>query len=309
MRIGFLIKDTEYRKALTERISEYDRDIILDVIGASDSIEQDALILTDAKPAELGTDLIEKIKDRTIFLTTGKKNSINDCNNNLHDVFKYSGVSRLLAEISDIYSLWQGMNNPKAARSKIIACCSDSDAFSRSRCSKLASQIKYIHGGSVLILPLAYINEDSADYGKDINRFARLMYRVKAGRGCDPQNISYVDSYGISRLMMPSGRNPVAYLDGDDLDKLIAVMSGIFDTVILDIATCYREENLKAIQNADNILCFETGRRRVDFSTLVQKERSDRLKIIKLDSDNDEVFATDEYIKELYGIKDGTQMQ
>ena len=305
MRLGLLIKDIEYRKALTERISEYDGDIILDVIGTSDSIEHDALILTDAKPAELGTDMIEKIKDRTIFLTTGEKNSITDCNTNLHDVFKYSGVSRLLAEISDIYSIWQGLKNHKAASSKIIACCSDSDAFSRSRCSALAAQIIYMHGGSVLILPLAYINEDATDYGKDINRFARLMYMVKASRTCDPLSISYTDSYGISRLMMPSGRNPVAYLDGEDLEKLIAAMSGIFDTVILDIATCYREENLKAITNADNILCFETGRRRVDFSRLVQKERIERLKVIKLDADNDEAFATDEYIKELYGIKDG----
>ena len=71
MRLGLLIKDIEYRKALTERISEYDGDIILDVIGTSDSIEHDALILTDAKPAELGTDLIEKIKDRTIVSRTG----------------------------------------------------------------------------------------------------------------------------------------------------------------------------------------------------------------------------------------------
>ena len=54
--------------------------------------------------------------------------------------------------------------------------------------------------------------------------------------------------------MMPTGRNPIAYLDGEDLDKLIEAMSEIFDTVILDIARCYREENLKAIKNADNVL-------------------------------------------------------
>lgn len=304
MRIGLLIRDIEYRKALVERISDYDRDILLDVIGTSDSIEHDALILTDAKPAELDADLINKIKDRTIFLTTGEENTITDCND-LHDVFKYSGVSRLLAEISDIYSIWRGMKNPKSASSRIIACCSDSDAFSHSRCLRLAAQIIYMHGGSVLLLPLGYINEESFDYGKDINRFARLMYMVKAGRTCDPLSISYTDSYGISRLMMPTGRNPIAYLDGDDLDKLIKAMSEVFDTVILDIASCFREENLNAIKNADSILCFETGRRRVNFSTIQPKERSERLKVLKLDEDSDETFAMDEYIKELYGIKDG----
>ena len=305
MRLGLLIRDIEYRKALAERISDYDSDILLDLIGASDSIEQDALIITDAMPAELGPDLIEKIKDRTIFLTTGQKNSITDCNNNLHDVFKYSGVSRLLAEISDIYSVWQCLKTHNAAQSRIIACCTDSDAFSLSRCAGLAAQIIYMHGGSVLILPLGYINEDSSDYGKDINRFARLMYMVKSGRACDPLSISYTDSYGISRLMLPSGRNPIAYLDGEDLDKLIEAMSKIFDTVILDIASCYREENLNAIKNADNILCFETGRRRVNFSTLKIPESKGGLKVIKLDAESDEVFAIVEYIKELYGIKDG----
>ena len=183
MRIGLLIRDIEYRKALVERISDHDRDILLDVIGTSDSIEHDALILTDAKPAELDADLINKIKDRTIFLTTGEKNTITDCNNNLHDVFKYSGVSRLLAEISDIYSIWRGMKNPKSASSRIIACCSDSDAFTHSRCVETWQHRLYICTEEVFsYLPLGYINEEASDYGKDINRFARLMYMVKSGR-------------------------------------------------------------------------------------------------------------------------------
>lgn len=300
MRIGLLIKDVEYRKALAERISDYDSDILLDVISDSEPIEKDALILTDAKPAELGDDLTVRIKDRTVFLVTGD-NHHSLCN--LHHVFKYTGVSRLLAELSDVHSLWQGMKSFKTASSRLIACCSDSDAFS-CRCSALASQIIYTQGGSVLILPLGYINDDTADYGRDINRFARLMYMVKSGRNIDALSISYTDSYGISRLMLPKGRNPVAYLGGEDLESLILYMSNIFDTVILDIAGCYREENLRVLKKVDNLLFFETGKRRISPAGLLDEEDQERLRIIKPDEGSDEVFAMDEYVKEIYGIRD-----
>ena len=78
MRLGILIKDQEYRKALIERISDYDSEILIDVIGASCTVESDALIITDAKPAELSTDLLEKIRDRTVFLTAYNLKPSND---------------------------------------------------------------------------------------------------------------------------------------------------------------------------------------------------------------------------------------
>ena len=301
MRLGLLIMDLEYREALVSGIADYDGDIILDVINPGDYIQSDALILTDAKPADLDILLLDKIHERTVFLTT--TNLTANQSFKIYTCFKYSSISRLLAEISDIYQRWRGIENRSAVNSKIIACCSDSDAFSQGICSELARQIIYRHGGSVVILPLGYVNEEGMDFNGNINRFARLMYMVESDRDTEISSITYTDSYGISRLMLPKGRNPIAYLEEDDLSKLILYISTIFESVILDIAGCYRKENLKVIRSAHSALAFETGRRRLDFKELVGSEIKS-FRIIKLSEGSDEAFAVDEYVKELYGVKD-----
>ena len=301
MRLGLLISDIEFRNALVSGIADYDGDIILDVINPGDDIEPDALILTDAKPADIDKPLLDKIHDRTVFLVT-------ICNPHLSGIklytcFKYSSISRLLAEISDVYQSWRGIENRSAVSSRIIACCSDSDSFSQVSCSALARQIVYRHGGSIVIVPLGYINEEGMDFAGDINRFAKLMYMVECGRDTEIASITYTDSYGISHLMLPKGRNPIAYLEEEDLSMLIRYISSLFDSVILDIAGCYRKENLSAIRNAHSALIFETGRRRLDFTEIIGNGIKN-YKTIKLSEGSDEAFAVDEYVKELYGVKD-----
>ena len=302
MRLGLLIRDIEYRSALVSGISEHDGDIIIDVINPGEKIEPDALILTDAKPADIDKLLLDKINERTVFLVTNQSFN-NEDNSNIYTCFKYGSVSRLLAEISDIYQRWRGIESKSAVSSRIIACCSDSDAFSLGNCTGLARQIIYRHGGSLIIVPLGYINEECVDFGDDINRFARLMYMVGCGRETDTASITYSDSYGISRLMLPPGRNPIAYLDDEDLSKLILYISRLYDSVILDIAGCYRKENLNAIRNAHSALFFETGRRRLDFGEIIGNERK-HYRTIKLSEGSEEAFAIDEYVKDLYGVID-----
>ena len=301
MRLGLLISDIEFRKALVSGIADYDGDIILDVINPGDDIEPDALILTDAKPADIDRLLLDKIHERTVFLVTNSNPSYT--NTKIYTCFKYSSISRLLAEVSDIYQRWRGIENRSAVSSRIIACCSDSDAFSQNNCSSLARQIIYRHGGSIVIVPLGYINEEGMDFAGDINRFARLIYMVECARDTEIASITYTDSYGISRLMLPKGRNPIAYLEGEDLSKLILYLSTFFDSVILDIAGCYRKENLGVIRNAHSVLIFETGRRRLDFKEIIGNEIK-TYTTIKLSEGSDEAFAVDEYVKELYGVRD-----
>ena len=104
--------------------------------------------------------------------------------------------------------------------------------------------------------------------------------------------------------MIPAGRNPLAYLDAADLDALVTAMSGIFDAVILDIAGCYRPENLDAIKEAGHIICMESGRRRINFVDIAGQDMRDKVKIIKLDEDNNEELLIDECIDEIYGKRD-----
>lgn len=303
MRLALLIKDHEYRKALEECIADAGGDVLLDIITDGEGIEKDALILTDAEPADIGPKLLDSIRNRTVFLTT--EYLPDSYNGNLHILFKYCCVSRLLADISEVYCNWKGLKNQNIMTSRVIACCTDSDAFSQSRCTRLAAQIIYRQGGSVLILPLGYISDQGMDFGRDINSFARLMYRIRKGRPGDSISLSYTDSYGISRLILPRGRNPIAYLESEDVNKMITSLSSMFETVILDIGGCYREENLQAIRNANSVICFQTARNRINFEDLLLNEEDrERLRIIRINDESDEGFAIDEYVRELFGIED-----
>ena len=300
MRLALLIKDSEYRDAFVQNTSDSNADLLIDIISQGEQIESDALIITDAKPADFDADILAKIEDRTVFLSQFSSSSNSNSPNQL---FKYSSVSRLLADISDAYARWRGIDTHNSVGSKIIACCSDSDSFSGSRCTRIARQIVYRQGGRVLILPLGYINEHSLDYTRDINTFAHLMYKVRKGRIDDSSIVAYTDGFGISRLMLPEGRNPIAYLDEDDLSALILELSKVFDSLILDIAGCYRPENLAAIRNSGLVICLETGRRRINFEEIVPKENLNKVKIIKVDEESDEDPAIDEIIGELYGCE------
>lgn len=303
MRIALLINDREYRDALIQHISDSGSEIMIDIVSAGEKIEPDALILTDAKPADVDSSLLSSINDRIIFLTKERPDTSDD--NSLHKLFKFESVSRLLAAISDVHCKWMGIDSHNAVSSRVIACCSDSDAFSGSRCTRIARQIIYRQGGSVLILPLGYINEHSSDYSRDMNRFARLMYKVRKGDLSCAGTFSYTDSFGISRLMIPEGRNPIAYLDESELTTLILVLSKLFETLILDVGGCYRPENIRAITNANSVICLESGRRRIRFEELIPSEDMSKLKVIHLNDAGDEDPAIDEYIGDLYGIADG----
>ena len=297
MRLALLIQDKEYRDAFIKNIAESGTEVLVDIISQGEKIEPDALILTDAKPADIDAITFQSLKERIVFLSANHSDSPNQ-------LFKYGSVSRLFAELSDVYNKWQGIESFNALRSRIIACCTDSDAFSGSRSTRIARQIIYRQGGSVLILPLGYINEHSVDYSRDINNFARLMYRVRKGIVPDAESISYTDGFGISRLLIPQGRNPIAYLDQDELSALINALSNVFETLILEISTCYRAENLNAIKHSDLVICLETGRRRISFEELVPKDDAKKLRIIKVDEESSEDAVIDELIGELYGVGD-----
>ena len=303
MRLGLLLRDTDFRDALVDNISSYDNDIYVEIIGKDVKIDKDTLLLTDVGPTEVQRDVLAKISERTVFLESSR-NEFEDLSSEvgIHTAFKYDTLYNLLAVISDVNSSWRGDITPKSnLQSKLIACCSDSDGFSFGKCNRIAGQIIYLHGGSVLIIPLGYINENGTERGENINRFAKLMYSIQSDKAPDPQRVSYTDSYGISRLLLPKGLNQIAYLSETDLLRLIDSMSRIFDTVILDIGSCFRKENILALQKASHRVCFETARRRFQLQDILKDESCTT---IRISGDSDEAMAIDDLIKSIYEVGD-----
>lgn len=299
MRLGILIRDREYRDALVERLSTYDNDIFVNIIGERDGDVTECLILTDIMPSEFETDLLDKLIPRIVFLY-----SSGSCGKDYHSIFKYCSVNELVSELSIIYNEWHGSGIRKNHSSRIISVCSESDAYASDKCMSLARQIIYRHGGKVLVIGMGYINDYGFSESARINRFARLMYSVSKGRSSEYESYTYTDSYGVSALMIPPGQNPMAYLSEDELRMLISGLASQFSTLILDIGTCYRKENIMLIRESDSIVSFETGRRITGLAGIIGREASERIFSIRISGGTEEAVALDDCIKRIYGIEE-----
>lgn len=303
MRLGILIRDAEYRDALIERLSSYDKDLFVNIIDRNSRDSEDCLILTDISPEEVDGSVLSKIAQRTVFLSTSAVDG-EAASDTLRRVFKYSSVDALISDISLAYNEWRGNVSIRNYSARIIAVCSETDMYSAEKARSFARQVIYRHGGKVLLMSLGYIN----DYGRSekdrMNRFARLMYTIRTGRHSASDSFTYTDSYGVSALMLPEGVNPAAYLCEEELKSVIGSLAGRFDTVILDIGTCFRDENMNVLREADGIICFMRGGRFPGLADIMEELSPEKVFTVRLTGDTDEALAMDDCIREIYGKDD-----
>lgn len=306
MRVQLLIRDKEYRDALTEMIAGSDMDILIEIESDS-SRDGKSLILTDIPPDEIDSEVLRKISGRTLFLSRVRPGTDRDSKDDskykepLHIIFKYSCLSTILAELALVHHEWTGDPGSISTVSKTIAVTGESDYHNADRCRILARQIIYRKGGSVMILPLGYINDYSYDTGEARGWFKRLMYLIDEGREIPVDSFICKDSYGVSYLMLPRGLNPVSGLTGPYLSKLILSLGCRFDTLILDVGTSFRRENIDLASHADSILYFGNCRRIPDITKILGSESEDRISTISITSDEDETISIDEFVMRTYG--------
>ena len=314
MRVAMMMRDSEYRDAMIEMLSGYDKDICIEVSGPT-GLSREAVILTDILPSEIERGSLEKIRRRTVFLSPVPTDSMQMQDNSrpvyrdqslsesIHIVFKYCSLDTILAELALVYSLWSGNTGNINPSTRIIAVTGESDHMSGSRCRALAGQILYRHGGSVLIIPLAYVSDQADEQSRDERGwFRRLMYMIDEGREYSAESFTYTDSYGISFLRLPSGINPLTQLSSDYLEKLITSIGSRFNTLILDVGSCFSAVNLRVLANADNILFFGSGRRIDDPCRYLGAENEQKIRKIGISDARSEALSIDDFVNETYGI-------
>ncbi len=302
MRLGIMIKDTEYRDALVQKLSSYDNDIFVNIIGSNIKDAKGSVILTDMPPSRLESKVLSALRPRTVFITANENEKRDDC----YTVFKFSSIPEIISELSLVYNRWLGKGPGIVHTAKLISVCCESDAYSAERCRSLAGQIIYSHGGSVLILPLSYINDHGVNDLLRCNTLSRLLYSIKCGRERTFEGVTYIDSYGVSSLLLSKGRNPVAYLDEDELRNLIFGLSQKYDTIIADAATCFRNENINILRESENIIFFERGRRTTGIEEILGRDNLGKLIRIKLTGGTEDVIAMDDCLKRIFGT-DGNE--
>ena len=298
MRVGIMMRDIEYRDAIAEMLSETGRDIFVEVAG-SGGVDRESVILTDIMPSDIDEGSLAKLRDRTVFLSPVPVAS--ETNRELHVLFKYSSISVLLAELSEVHSEWSGDRGPLSLSTRVIAVISESDQMGSDRCRALAAQILYIHGGTVVVVPLGHVNDHHRVTTDGTGAFRRLMYMIDEKKDYPPDCFTVTDSYGISYLMLPEGVNPIAELDHRYLSMLINNVGNHFDTVILDVGTCFRKENIQLISCANDIIFFGSGRRIGALEGYIGKKQSERTRRIEASDAKDEAIALDDFVREIYG--------
>ena len=297
MKVGVLIKDAEYRDALVQKISTYDNDIFVNVIGNNIKDASDSVILTDIPPSGLESKVLNTLKPRTVFITSSENGNIDDC----YTVFKFSSIPEMISELSLVYNRWHGMGPGIDHMARLITVCCESDAYSSGCCRALAGQIIYSHGGSVLVLPLSYINDHGVSDKLTGNSLSRLLYSIQCGRDKNLEGVTYTDSYGVSSLLLGKGRNPVAYLDEDELRTLVFGLSKRFSTIIADAASCFRNENIMLMKESENIVFFERGRRVTGIEEMLGEDSAGKLIRIKITGGTEDVISMDECLKKIFG--------
>jgi hypothetical protein len=207
----------------------------------------------------------------------------------------------MISELSLVYNRWHGIGLGMDHTARLISVCCESDAYSAERCRAFAGQIIYTHGGSVLILPLSYINDHGVDESLRGNSLSRLLYSIQCGRDKGLEGVTYTDSYGVSSLLLSKGRNPVAYLDEDEIRTLIFGLSRKFDIIIADAASCFRTENIEIMKASERIVYFERGRRVTGIDDILGKDMLGKLIRLKLTGETEDVIAMDECVKKIFG--------
>ena len=297
MRLGIMIRDTEYREALVKRLSIYDNDIFVNIINSNVKDAAGSVILTDISPSELDSSTLEALRTRTVFITSSEKDVRDGC----HTVFKFISIPEMISELSLVYNSWHGSGPGMDHSARLITVCCESDSYSADRCRALAGQIIYSHGGSVFILPLSYINDYGSSDVLHSNSLSRLLYCIECGRENGLDGVTFTDSYGVSTLLIGKGHNPVAYLDSDELKTLISGLSRKYDTIIADAASCFRNENIEIMKASENIVYFERGRRVTGIEEMLEGDTRGKLIRIKLKEGTEDVLAMDECMKQIYG--------
>ncbi len=309
MRLRLIIRDTEYRQAMTEVISCADKDIYAET---SDDIYDrnimgNTIIITDIPDEKIDSDFLNANKERMVFLTSDQKDRLHrDDECRIHRLFKYNSISSILADVSQINYWWTGESTASTGTARLYAVISDAADISKSVTQALARQIMFRHGSDLLVLSLSYLNEYAALDETDRSKYARLMYYMDIGREYSIDSFTYADSYGIKYLRLPRGLNPPAYFDGKTLCRFVNEMcQKHFTTVILDIATSYSSANMRVLNMADNIIFVRTEENKLDPAELTDEpEVLHRMSVLPVGESNGIELRLDDYVKKIYGVED-----
>lgn len=320
MRLLLVFRDKEYQNALVERISNIDKDIYVDIGDASlGENYKSSIILTDISPDSIDEKTLKQIQDKTVFLVDhetdnygtfekGKEKieiskNVTDESEKTFTIHKYKKASEILRGIISIYNKINNLKYHKSINGKKFAIYSSCEDMSSLTSSMLSRQLIATTGKSVAIIPLSFINPFPDSVTDESRILSKFIYKMDTGQKIINEEFFIKDSYGISYLKMTKGVNELAYIKGDILAKLINYISENFNSVVIDIGTCFRKENIDIIKTSDRVISVNDGQIELDLNNILHNTDNSKFdnKLIDLTFASDLSLQLSDYIKNLSG--------
>jgi hypothetical protein len=257
MRIKLIIKDKEYREAFSAALSRYGQDLLIETARNID-MDGNTLFVTDHS---IRTGLNEQAYRGIIKLENEPQYAGNEWKWPYHS-FKYADILSIISEISLCYSKLTGIPAVPGTIADMIFFFSDSEGDdSAALVKRFAGDLTYHTGKRVLVLPLMPFNHYGSPDERDFSSFSRMLYYNSIGRSYDHLAFFYTDSYDISYLRLPVGRNPIEHLDqGGVKDMITQIAKAGFDSVVLDAGASINARNLALSEQATRVYgLFEHG--------------------------------------------------
>ena len=258
IRIGIIAGDKDYAMALASGMTDIRRDLIVDIlpitgVDSGQHSGMDTIVGMDAT----GTDifLVEEQMARntpagenTVILCREKADQIMDRKNGMYKIWRYSNIRDIVSSIMYIYTWVYGRHVAYVEKGTVrfygfLSPCGGTGCTSVAM--GVAQELKRFHGRNVMYISMEQISSVSEYMRSESGgrTIAEYLYH-SLGRNKDVWRMEDVpvDSFlsrsssGVEALTGSPGRNPVPYLDVDDISQFMSsiVKSGRYDTVVID---------------------------------------------------------------------------
>ncbi|MBR6444553.1 MAG: hypothetical protein IKS63_03910 [Firmicutes bacterium] len=243
IRIGIIAGDRDYALALAFGMTEVRRDLIVEVLpGPGVCTDMDLLLVEEQLVGSMSE------QEKTVILCREKADQRMDRREGVYKLWRYSNIRDIVSSIMYIYTWIYGRHVAYVEKDMVrfygfISPCGGTGCTSVAMA--VAQEMERFHGRNVMYISLGqispvpeYMRTESG--GRTIAEY--LYHSLGRNRDIWRMKDVPVESFlsrsdsGVEALTASPGRNPLPYLDRDDISRFMSSIakSARYDTVIID---------------------------------------------------------------------------
>ncbi|MBQ2678313.1 MAG: hypothetical protein IJF96_05365 [Firmicutes bacterium] len=263
IRIGIIAEDEDYAMALASGMTAVKRDLIVSIYRAGSRLAKADILLVEEKYDGCIA------SGNVVLLCRDREDQSVDPGRGVYKLWRYSDIREIVSTMIYIYTVVYGRNIPYVEKGNVRIhgfLSHGGGTGCTSVAMGVAQEMKRFHGRKVMYVSMEQISSaseymSSISGGRTIAEY--LYYCLARKQDVWRMKTVPVESFlagnesGIESLAASPGRNPIPYLERDDIPAFFAsiVKSGRYDTVIIDCGCSLAPQITDAIDICDSC-CF-----------------------------------------------------